>query len=63
MQADLLAGALRSICIFFPLFQVFPGFDIYSDSSGFNFGLLSSITDSAKTDEICLVIAVHLYIC
>lgn len=30
--------------------------------SGFNFGLLNSITDSAKPDEICLVTAVLLLI-
>lgn len=44
----------------FLFFQVFSGFDIYSVVfwSGFNFGLLSSITDSAKPEEIYLVIAV-----
>lgn len=49
---------------FLPLFQVFLCFDIYSVflCSGFNFGLLSSITESAKPEEICLVIAVFLLI-
>lgn len=62
MQADLLADALRQMEIFFflPLFQVFSDFGIYSVVlwSGFNVGSLSSITDSAKPEDICLVIAV-----
>lgn len=64
-MADLLADALRLIYIYiFPLFQVFYGFDIYSVflCTGFNFGLLSSIADSARPEEICLVIAVLLLI-
>lgn len=70
MEANLLANASRARCIFFfPLLQVFSSFDIYSDStqvflhcSGFNFGLLSSFTDNATPEEMCLVFKLFLLI-
>lgn len=54
---------------FFPPLQVFSSFDIYSDStqiflhcSGFNFGLLSNITDNATPEEMRLVFKLFLLI-